>query len=714
MKKTHRVLTKCQVLCLAAIFLSSCETGNPNSSLDARSSSSEGTTMSSGRTTSSVSTSSNEPPAPKQATFSFASTYQPAKVYDGKPVLAPTPEDWVTDSDGSAVVTFLEGNVTLETAPTDAGSYTVRVDISATEHYLAVTGHLDFVISQAESGLAFAEGYSLDMTYSGNAVTVPTEQNYTTNSPGEVTCRFYQGEALLDDAPNEVGSYRAVLTQEATKNYRAGEASLSFQIGKATPSKPSFPDDYSPSKVYDGQPVALPEVGEGFSVYFYQGTTKLASVPKEPGSYTVEIAQAETDHYLAASASMDFEISPYTTKIFQGQDDLEMKLLFDDESAANQTITKDGAGNLVLQSDGWAKLSFAGIEVPANADAIVIKAKTEADATGLAYRASSSSGVAIAEGSFDIDGEGGEYVLDLKDNQTLNSLAFQLNARTLTLESISIRAITLQAGYTNIFNPGQDIQTPVAPSSGTFTLENAARNELHIGVNSADGWWRMIDVNGSDGYAFPSMTNTVTMRIRSNGYTGTAYYRFITNLGTVERSFQAVAGEYVEVKNTFSSAVKVLKQFGVDGSGGCDYYVKSIDFNASYPTVSIDGEAKECVAFGYSAVSNGADGSLSLTGCATDYWNHGFTLRQSFTIPSDAKTMKIVANGAWDYTYANSWRLCLGDNVLLEKAWTNPLTTANSTESFDVSSIAGQEFDKMRFAADGYNVILISIAFSAE
>ena len=210
------------------------------------------------------------------------------------------------------------------------------------------------------------------------------------------------------------------------------------------------------------------------------------------------------------------------------------------------------------------------------------------------------------------------------------------------------------------------------------------------------------------------VTNTVTMRIRSNGYTGTAYYRFITNLGTVERSFQAVAGEYVEVKNTFSSAVKVLKQFGVDGSGGYDYYVKSIDFNVSYPTVSIDGEAKECVAFGYSAVSNGADGSLSLTGCETDYWNHGFTLRQSFTIPSDAKTMKIVANGAWDYTYANSWRLCLGDNVLLEKAWTNPLTKANSTESFDVSSIAGQEFDKMRFAADGYNVILISITFSAE
>lgn len=716
MKKRSRILTKCPAIFLSAFLLASCGEKKPTPASSANSSSKE-TSVSSQVTPSQTSekgSSESLPPQPKEATFAFASTYDPSKTYDGQPVSVPTAADWTTDSDGEPTITFFSGETALESAPIDAGSYIVKVDLSATENFLATSESKEFTIFQADPGLAFVDGYSLDSVYTGNAVVAPTSENYTSLSDGAITYAFYQGETLLEEAPSEVGFYRLLLNQEATKNYLADSAELPFTISKATPAALAFPEGYAPGKVYDGQPAASPEVADGVSVSFYQGTTKLASAPSDPGSYSVEIAKAEDEHYLATSAKMDFTISPYLTNVFQGHSGLAMKLTFDEESGADQSIKKDDDGKMILQGSGWVKLNFAGIEIPQNADAIVLKAKANEAIDSLAYRAYGSSG-SIAEGNIAMGMKSKDIVLELKANTTFESLAFQLQSKTLTIESISVRAVSLAAGYTNIFNPGEDIQTPVdVNSASTFTLENAARNELHIGVNGSGGWWRMVDVNGTTGYSIPTGMNTVTMLIRSNQYSGSASYRFAIDGTNHEGTFQAVAGEYVAVSYSFSSGT-ALTGFGVDGSGGWDYYVKSILFSyvINYSKVTIDGTAVDCLAYGDSQISNQADGTLALVNGAGTYWNFGFTLREAITIPTDAKTMTIVANGGYDYGYANTWRLCRGDSVLLEKGWTNALKTANSTESFNVSSLAGQQFDGMHFAVNGYNVNIVSIAFSA-
>ena len=200
--------------------------------------------------------------------------------------------------------------VNSESAPTQAGTYTVRVTVGGnTNYYISGIDVATMIIARAYVQLPDIDS----KPYNGSAQTADIADNalYT----------FEQGDDWID-----AGSYEVVFTLEDSGNYRWESASgdiatAIFEITRAeisvtAPVVPSsgqqytYGDTISPSGstvLSDGQTVTFAQPYYVYSADPNSGYT--AAVPTEVGVYYVRAAVAATDNYSGAtSAYVMFEI----------------------------------------------------------------------------------------------------------------------------------------------------------------------------------------------------------------------------------------------------------------------------------------------------------------------------------------------------------------------------------------------------------------------
>ena len=228
------------------------------------------------------------------------------KIYDGNPVSNPN-FNKVGEGDISFEWYKIEGKsqTELNSAPKNAGTYKVKVIMTATENYTGAEGEREFTISKATydmSGISFNDAeYVYDGTEKSIEITgtrpegvrVEYKGNTRTDVGQSIATAIFKGDS---ENYNQIPNMTAILTISA----KAGSISNISNI----------------SKQYDGKPVNNPNfnrIGDGqisFEWYKIKDSTiaKLDQAPKNVGSYKVKVIMAASLNYSSAVGERRFTI----------------------------------------------------------------------------------------------------------------------------------------------------------------------------------------------------------------------------------------------------------------------------------------------------------------------------------------------------------------------------------------------------------------------
>ena len=282
-----------------------------------------------------------------QAPASITITEPSAITYDGKAVKADvsTAAD-LTDvdikytqvGDGEPVIEWYKGSEKLDTAPTDAGSYSVKISAEASKNYKAAdVKELSFTILKKDTTISITVPTE-EFTYNGKAVTAGTANadiTYGYTGDGNVTTTWYASNGndrgtALKSAPVDAGTYYIGVKATAGTNYNeVAEQFKKFTISKATasiiiadPGEITYDGkvvkaDVATAEDLDDVDITYTKVGDGDVVIdWYKGDTKLDDAPKDAGNYSVKISAKEGTNYEAATEQEKaFTILPATATI---------------------------------------------------------------------------------------------------------------------------------------------------------------------------------------------------------------------------------------------------------------------------------------------------------------------------------------------------------------------------------------------------------------
>ena len=260
---------------------------------------------------------------------------------------ANTPVVGGNTGNGAETITYAvrdSGNFAA-TQPTDAGSYTVKLEIAQTANYLGGTATADFTITPAALTVTAtgytgaydgqAHGIGVDVGDSGASVYYAanelTAQNFAT--AGSTTAPSY----------SDVGEYTVyyyVYSKNYTPDVAAGSQTVSIEQA-AAPAAESLTDAQKPAAkaelIADGseQPlVTAPTLPEGYTKvqYSLDGETWTDEIPtgKDPGDYSVQVK------YVGDKNHSDFEGE--TVNVTVGS----LTVSFADSDVAAQSVIRNG------------------------------------------------------------------------------------------------------------------------------------------------------------------------------------------------------------------------------------------------------------------------------------------------------------------------------------------------------------------------------------
>ena len=129
---------------------------------------------------------------------------------------------------GDFTVEYYNENGQLSEGPVDAGTYTVKIDIAASDKYDAISGYEigRFTILQAEN--SFTKNLSIEDWSYGDTPNAPN----AAAKFGELTYSYSTDEdgTYTADQPTNAGTYWVKATVEETKNYTGLEDKIQFTI----------------------------------------------------------------------------------------------------------------------------------------------------------------------------------------------------------------------------------------------------------------------------------------------------------------------------------------------------------------------------------------------------------------------------------------------------------------------------------------------------
>ncbi len=228
--------------------------------------------------------------------------------YTGEAVSVP---EYTVSGGATCTVTWLSGSTEIS-APTDAGSYTLRITAAAAGNYLETVKDFDFVIGKADNVITVTG--STASSYTGSAVSVP---EYTVLGGATCTVVWYDSDGVETAAPADDGTYTFVITAAATDNYKETSASFTYTLTDDRASN-TITITGATSKDYDGEAAETPAYtvldGAECTVRWLSGTTVI-DAPTDAGTYTLKIIAASTDNYKKTEASTTYAINKISNTI---------------------------------------------------------------------------------------------------------------------------------------------------------------------------------------------------------------------------------------------------------------------------------------------------------------------------------------------------------------------------------------------------------------
>ena len=260
-----------------------------------------------------------------KAQASVTITGDPGKTYDGTPVATPCT---VSGSGFPKIEYKLQSKPDTdykETAPTDAGEYTVRVTMSENQNYEGASATKDFTIRKATDNAWRTAPSVAGFTY-GDTVTNPVKYQALYGDDDVVVTYKKQGtqDTPSTTVPKDAGTYDVTVTLEETNNYgpKLEATNLTLTIAKAASSVTTSPTDAQ--SLYTGSPVLLVTAGttdDGTMQYSLDGQNWSNDIPKATDwkTYTVYYkVVGDNNHNDTDAQTLTAEIVPF--KVAQTQD----------------------------------------------------------------------------------------------------------------------------------------------------------------------------------------------------------------------------------------------------------------------------------------------------------------------------------------------------------------------------------------------------------
>ena len=237
---------------------------------------------------------------------------------------------------GDVEITYYEGEIKLDSIPENAGTYKAVFTVKETENYTGLSSEVSFTIEKASVSKPSALSSKV---YSGENLTADVEEN-----------GLY---SITNDGGENVGSYDVIYSLTDKNNYKwansdSEDITLEFTINQATNSWKTLPS-LSKNKWIYGEESATAATGSATfgsaEIAYYDGETKLNSMPTNAGAYKAVFTVKRTENYTGLSSEVEFIIekasvnkpSTLASKVYTGEilkaDVVENELY---------TITNDG------------------------------------------------------------------------------------------------------------------------------------------------------------------------------------------------------------------------------------------------------------------------------------------------------------------------------------------------------------------------------------
>ncbi len=290
----------------------------------------------------------------------------PSKTYDGTPVAT----SYTVSGSGFPKIEYkLQSEPDTdykETAPTDAGEYTVRVTMLETQNFKEASDTKDFTISKATDNAWRTAPSVAGFTY-GDTVTNPVKYQALYGDDDVVVTYKKQGtqDTPSTTVPKDAGTYDVTVTLEETNNYgpKLEATNLTLTIAKAESSVTAAPTDAQ--SLYTGSPVLLVTAGttdDGTMQYSLDGQNWSKDIPTATDwkTYTVYYKVAgDNNHNDTEAKSLTAEIVPF--KVAQTQNTVEITYGQDAALSVNpNTNLTEGISYQWYQGTGEGDVELTG------------------------------------------------------------------------------------------------------------------------------------------------------------------------------------------------------------------------------------------------------------------------------------------------------------------------------------------------------------------
>ena len=248
----------------------------------------------------------------KLAASDFDFMQPESRVYD-KAAKAVTikPFDDVTGV-GEITVSYYEGNTKLSGAPTDAGTYTVTIDVAEGTGYAAATGLTSdswtFTIDKADTEITPSLSAPA-VVYDTTAVEKIT---LASGTDVEGTIKF-DGEITLS---SEVSSYPVIFIPKDSKNYNEEKGTVTIKVQKDVITKITIKTNPSKTKYIYGEKFEAD--GLSITVTYTSGNTEVVNYADKPSEFSFSpdeltvATQNVTVTYAEKTAEINIEVIPAT------------------------------------------------------------------------------------------------------------------------------------------------------------------------------------------------------------------------------------------------------------------------------------------------------------------------------------------------------------------------------------------------------------------
>ena len=274
-----------------------------------------------------------------------------------------TPE--VTGNSGSGTVTYAykvkgaEDSTYASTVPTNAGDYTVKATIDATNNYNGGEATADFTISRA----SITPTVSINGWTYGQTANTPLVGGNTGGGTETITYAAKGGNDYSATVPTDAGNYTVKYTVAESTNYSGGEATADFTIGKKAASVTAE----NKSKTYGETDPELTATVSGTVGSDTLNYSLSRAEGENAGEYAISVTPGENPNYTVTTAGAVLTVNRKTITVTA-----EAKSKTYGEADPELTATVTGAINgdtinyTLSRATGEAVNSYAITVTPGN------------------------------------------------------------------------------------------------------------------------------------------------------------------------------------------------------------------------------------------------------------------------------------------------------------------------------------------------------------